>query len=315
MPLPLLKLMDLIQIAIVAVNTFLHIDSIFKSIATYDLPPVKHPVGRDRYSFGIFTIAPNGTRTTGAINDCINENGNYDNAISVTFSCPYLGAPAFIGVMSAWGGYYFVLIATRLVASLKYSYDDYRYVFYVDQFNSRLPSRILFVLGVMATLATAGVGIAYASEEGNAGQVYASVMFAILNILGLNFGSCFCRNPDAAAILEEQFPDKIRVKELPGGNGLLNMIPMLLQSKALFLELEIALATTMSGKTDVLARITENPQQLRAVMTLLAVDPEAEAAAAAAAASEPTAAPVVEHELQAVAPPAEPNADKAVEQS
>jgi len=291
--LSLLKFADFFFILLVSVNTFINVDAVAKHIATYDMKPFKPVEQRGiEINFRTITIVDNLTTNTeiaryngSELADCFSdESGLFANPLTIVYTCPYQKSTVFLTLMGLWAGYYgLCLVIIRTVYAWRFSYDDYRYLLYMDQFNARLPTLIMYLLGVAGSLACGIEGLIALANEGitSPGQIWPPIMFVITNCIGLRFTTWLAVNTDVTIF---DRVGEIKVTQLPGGNDFLNVLLCAFASRTVLEGLQRELVFTLMGEPG-LSKLTDQHEELKALLVVLMRDPSA-------AADEPKAAPV-----------------------
>jgi len=253
--LKLLKVTDLIFIGLVALNTFLNIESTAEKLFTDDLlqrglATYSKPEPHDIKDITYYT---NCTMKAGKEQRMC---GGGSTIKKVLLVCSWQHGP-YHGIVGAWPASFGILIRVRFFCPRHYAYDDWRYVLATDQFNGGTVSLVLFLAGAGLTLATFGIAIHSLIEEENPppGTVWAMVMFVILNIKGLLFSSSLVKVKDASVF--DSFTEPIPITKVPGGSGSVHEITTTLSLSA-FLQLMI-----IDMKMGKIRELTEEKQAAR----------------------------------------------------
>lgn len=244
------RFMDAIFVLIACANSLLNADSMGVSIATREVAFTKFPDStKSAIEVSFLTrFGANATEWSNAshIGYCEGEDA-FQSPTDVVFRCPHQMDVTYIVIMSLWGAYTLLVLGVRTVAVWRYSTDDFRYYFALDQLNGSKIQSILYVVGVAFSIATFAVTIFYISDDDplNAGRVWASIMFVVTNIIVLNFSCVFCRSGGMDSAILDDFPE-LKVKEMPGGNGVLNVLPMVMSPTAFFTTIQYELAQKLA---------------------------------------------------------------------
>lgn len=276
----LFKFTDAIFILLVCVNTLLSLDGIGAQFTTEEL----------KYSGSV----PNRTvdahleiTTRSILEDDMTANletyrsnleeyadCDYSNALpKVLAKCPHRSLPIQIGLMAAFGGFYLIVLLVRQYYCSTYSTDDFRFFFYIDQWNNSKVSRLLFLIGTLISFAVMILGFTEAAEyDLGIAAVWPVLMFFVLNVKGLFFTSDYVKNMDWE-VWEQVFSEPIPMIGLPNGEGWLHAAGLAFSRKNFFLALIAAMTDQCCGRGG-LANITTKPDELLKMMVLLSLEDE-----------------------------------------
>lgn len=270
----LFRLSDAFFLLLVAANTFININSIISFYSLVELEYEKIPSATTDNPMIVELLV----RQAGD-SDFINTTDTFycdSNTPEIKVQCPYVSSPYFIVFMSLAGAYYLALYLVRFFATHKFAVTDFRYHFFIDQFNTSLTSRLLFAVGMILALVIFVVGHVYAVQDANGepvspGDIWPLWLFVATSAAGLWFTSDFAEHQDRDMWEDECLKEPVEILDLPGGLGAGNIAALAFDRKYFFSEMQLALGEehTVGG---VFAKMTNNPKGLMFMMKKLSTE-------------------------------------------
>lgn len=272
----LFRFSDAFFLLLIAANTFVNINGIIAFYALIDIEYEKIPGATESNNLIVELLVKEASEAEYTNTSQIFSCETNDPEIKV--QCPYTSSAFFIAFMSIAGAYYLVLYVVRFLAAHKYPVSDFRYHFFIDQFNTSITSRILFAAGMLLSVTIFVVGHVYAVKDSledeipvAPGDLWPLYLFVATSAAGLWFTSDFAEHQDRDMWEEECLKQPVEILDLPGGLGAGNVAGLAFDRKKFFSEMQLALGEeyTVGG---IFAKLTNNPKGLLFMMKKLSTE-------------------------------------------
>ena len=274
----LFRFSDAVFLLLVAANTFININTIISFFSKVDLDYINIPEATEENYMNVILLVKQEGET-----NFINTTDGFgcdSNTPTMSVQCPYVSSAYFIAFMSVAGAYYLVLYLTRFFAAHKYPATDFRYHFYIDQYNTSMISRILFAVGMILTLVIFVIGHVFETQDNDGvppspGDVWPLWLFVATSASGLWFTSDYAEHQNQEMWEDELLKQPVEILDLPGGLSIGNVLGLAFDRKTFFSEMQLALGEehTVGGVFD---KLTNNPKALMYMMKKLSTEePEA----------------------------------------
>lgn len=291
----ILRLDAIVALAIAAFNTIPSCYELGEAMATENFPKssfVPAPSNYTWFGFGVYSVydPEDGdlvtVRAPSSIQECRGLapgiipqlSDEYMYPVSASYICPYANSTLFRSFIIVWAIYFGLFAILRLTASHRFSPRDFRFYVDMDNYNASPLNRVMCFIGVLLTVISFAVSLLLLSQiDGGAGititSVQDSIFFVLVNlatIVGLGKREYVATRISSVHL---EFPNAIVFQTLPGGNGFLNVLVLLLNRNKLWREVEEAVDFAgHTGDDSKIAALTDDVATLKAAFTKLKYD-------------------------------------------